>query len=216
MSGETTDFLYPFIEGGEQGAGELLADLARSAAAKAATSAELRRSTIAGADLDAVAGAMAARLGAGGRLLAFGNGGSSTDAAGIAALFRDPPRGRPLDARCLAADRAVMTALANDIGFEVVFSRQILAFGTAGDVALGVSTSGNSVNLLAAFAAARRLGMLTVGLAGYDGGQMAASADVDHCVVVRSDSVHRIQETQDAVAFELWQRVQSCLPGTVW
>ena len=151
---------------------------------------------------------MAARFEAGGRLFAFGNGGSSTDAAGVVALFSHPPIGRPLPARSLVADHAVLTALANDVGFELVFSRQLIATARPGDIALGLSTSGGSVNLLRAFAEARRLGLLTVGLAGYDGGSMAAAGTIDHCLVVRSDSVHRIQETQSAVVFDLWERVQ--------
>jgi D-sedoheptulose 7-phosphate isomerase len=206
-----SDFLYPFIEETESDPGRLLEDLAASARSKASESARLRAATLSATDLDVVAAAVAARFAGGGRMLVFGNGGSSTDAAGIAALFRTPPWGHPLDVRSLASDRAVLTALANDIGFDVVFSRQVIAFGRGGDIALGVSTSGNSVNLLAAFGEARRRGMLTVGLAGYDGGQMAASDAVDHCITVHSDSVHRIQETQAAVAFELWRRVQALL-----
>ena len=86
---------------------------------------------------------------------------------------RRPPAGRPLPARCLADDPAVLTALANDVGFELVFSRQLIAHAGPDDIALGISTSGNSRNLLAAFAEAARRGLLTLGLAGYDGGDMA-------------------------------------------
>jgi D-sedoheptulose 7-phosphate isomerase len=208
---EDTDFLYPFIEGSEQDAASLLADLAASAAAKGATSAHLQAETLADRDaaMTTLALAMAERFRAGGRLFVFGNGGSATDAAGIVALFRTPPWGRALQARSLVADRAVLTALGNDVGFELVFSRQLIAYARAGDMALGLSTSGNSTNLLSAFAEAARRGLLTLGLAGYDGGQMAASSDVEHCLVVSSSSVHRIQETQTAMAFELWSRVQS-------
>ncbi|HEX9992367.1 MAG TPA: SIS domain-containing protein, partial [Acidimicrobiales bacterium] len=162
-------------------------------------------------ELDAAAAAMAGRFAAGGRLFAFGNGGSATDAASVVALFLRPPWGRPLPARSLAAETAVLTALGNDVGFDLVFSRQLIAHARAGDVAVGLSTSGNSENLLVAFAEARRRGLLTVGLAGYDGGRMAASPDVDHCLVVRADSVHRIQETQAALAAALWAGVQSAL-----
>jgi len=205
-----TDFLYPFIEGDERDSGPLLTDLAASAEAKAATSHALRDATLAGldADLDATAAAMASRFEAGGRLFAFGNGGSSTDAAGVVALFSHPPSGRPLPARSLVADHAVLTALANDVGFELVFSRQLIATGDPADIALGLSTSGGSLNLLRAFEEAERRGLLTVGLAGYDGGSMAVAGTIDHCLVVRSDSVHRIQETQSAVVFDLWGRVQ--------
>ena len=89
-----------------------------------------------------------------------------------------------------------------------MFSRQLIAHGAAGDVALGVSTSGSSRNLLTAFGHARARGLLTVGLAGYDGGEMVESDAVQHCLVVRSDSVHRVQETQAAVGFALWAYVQ--------
>lgn len=215
MSREPTAFLYPFIEGDERDAARLLDDLAASAGAKATESARLRASTLADvADrLDRAADAMAERFAAGGRLFTFGNGGSATDAAGIAALFAHPSVGRPLPARSLAADEAVVTALGNDIGFDAVFSRQLIAHAHGGDVALGISTSGDSRNVILAFGEAKRRGMLTVGLAGYGGGQMAACPDVDHCVAVRSDSVHRIQEVQSACSFELWKRVQDRLAG---
>jgi D-sedoheptulose 7-phosphate isomerase len=212
---EGTDFLYPFIEGGERDADSLLAELATSAAAKGAVSAQLRSKTLADCDatMTTLAHAMARRFNAGGRLFVFGNGGSATDAAGIVALFRTPPWGRALRARSLVADHAVLTALGNDVGFELVFSRQLIAYGRDGDMALGLSTSGNSTNLLSAFAEAGRRGLLALGLAGYDGGQMGSSPDVEHCLVVSSSSVHRIQETQAALAFELWSRVQPLVRG---
>ena len=212
MSPEGTDFLYPFIEGDERDSGALMTDLAASARAKATESLRLRDATLAdiGADIDRAVAAMADRCGAGGRLFTFGNGGSATDAAGMAALFRHPPHGRALPARSLVADEAVLTALGNDVGFDLVFSRQLIAHGRAGDVAVGISTSGNSSNLLTAFAEAGRRGMVTVGIAGYDGGRMA-TAGLDHCLVVRADSVHRIQETEAAVMFALWSGVQAAL-----
>jgi D-sedoheptulose 7-phosphate isomerase len=207
-----TDFLYPFIDADERDAGPLLADLAASADAKAAETLRLRAATFEELDfdLDRTAAAMAERFDAGGRLLAFGNGGSATDAAGAVALFRAPPRGRSLPARSLVADQAVLTALANDVGFELVFSRQVIAYGRAADVAMGLSTSGNSTNVLRAFDEARQRGLLTVGLAGYHGGEMAGAA-LDHCLVVHADSVHRIQETQAALLYSLWQRIQARL-----
>lgn len=213
MSPEGTDFLYPFIEADERDAAPLLRDLALSAESKATESGRLRTATLerCSPQLELVAVAMADRFQAGGRLFAFGNGGSSTDAAGVAALFRSPPWGRPLPARSLAADEAVVTALGNDVGFELVFSRQLIAYARAGDIALGISTSGNSTNLLQAFAEARRRGLLTLGLAGYDGGQMAVCPDIDQCLVARSESVHRVQETQAGLVFEMWSRVQRIL-----
>lgn len=208
-----TDFLYPFIDGDERDTTSLLADLSRSAEAKAAESRRLREQTFEACrdELEEAAEAMAARFAAGGQLFVFGNGGSATDAAGVASLFRAPPWGRPLPARSLASDEAVLTALGNDVGFDLVFSRQLIAHAHDDDIALGVSTSGNSQNLVVALAEARRRRLLTVGLAGYDGGRMAAAGDLDHSIVVRADSVHRIQETQAALAVELWAGVQRAL-----
>ena len=222
---ETTDFLYPFIEGDETDAGELLEDLARSASAKWRQSAKLREATLSHTEemLRATAAAMAERFAAGGRLFTFGNGGSATDAEAVAHLYTEPPSGPPshpapraaraLPARSLAEDQAVMTALGNDVGFELVFSRQLIAHGRPDDIAMGFSTSGNSDNLMRAFAEARKQGMLTVGIAGTDGGRMAAEGSpVEQCFVVRSDSVHRIQESQAALNGALWAAVQQHLP----
>ncbi len=210
---EGTDFLYPFIDGDERDAAPLLADLAASARVKSAESRRTRTRDIEGNEetLAAAARAMADRFVANGRLFTFGDGGSSTDAALLANLFADPISGPSLPARCLVEDPAVITALGNDVGFELVFSRQLIAHGHAGDIALGFSTSGNSPNLLHAFAEARGRGMLTIGLSGYDGGGMREA--LDHCLIVGSDSVHRIQETQAAIGLALWKRVQSLLPS---
>ena len=166
----------------------MLADLAASARAKAGrerapANGDARR--VRDRARSAAGEAMAAPLRRGGRLFTFGNGGSATDAEGTRRAVPHPPRGRPLPAMSLVDDRAVLTALANDVGFELVFSRQIIAHARAGDIAIGFSTSGDSVNVLRAFAEAPRRGLLTVGLCGYDGGAMAASGDVEHCLVVR-------------------------------
>ena len=204
-----SDFLYPFIDGDECDADTLLRELAESAEAKTAASVALRDRTLTELDdaLTRAAKAMAERFARGGRLFTFGNGGSATDAAATAALFAEPPTGTPRPARSLAADAAIITALANDVGFELVFSRQLIATARADDIAFGLSTSGGSPNVLRAFAEAKRISMLTVGVAGYDGGEMAQLSALDHCLVVRSDSVHRIQETQSAVVHELWGRI---------
>lgn len=206
-------FLYPMLQAQPGDPAALLADLAGSAQDKAQESAQTRSGALRRLvpELDAAADAMAAGFAAGGRLFCFGNGGSATDAAGTAALFTSPAAGRSLPARSLAADPAVLTALANDIGVEVVFARQLLAHGRAGDIALGLSTSGGSSNVLRAFAEGRRAGMLTVGLAGYGGGAMRSCTDLQHCLAIESQSVHRTQEAQSAVAYALWQRVQDRL-----
>lgn len=213
----SADFLYPMIEGDETDAEALLADLDRSADAKATASAALTAVTLDQVDtqLQDVAAAMAGRFGAGGRLFTCGNGGSATDAAGVAALFTHPPHGEPLPARSLVSDESILTALSNDIGFEVVFSRQLIAHARAGDMVMGFSTSGNSPNVIKAFEEAARRDVLTIGLAGYEGGAMAACDDLVHCIVVRSDSVHRIQEAQSATAYRLWERVQAALPAEI-
>jgi D-sedoheptulose 7-phosphate isomerase len=208
-----SDFLYPFLDAAERDADPLLADLARSAVAKSDNSHMLRATTLERAEgrLHALAAAMAERFEAGGRLFTFGNGGSSTDSSSLAALFARPPWGRPLPARCLVDDPAVLTALANDVGFELVFSRQLIAHATDGDIAIGLSTSGGSANVLRALTEARARGLVTAGLSGYGGGEMARHPDVQHRLVVESDSVHRIQETQAALAFALWTAVQVVL-----
>ncbi len=215
MSREQTDFLYPFIDANERDATALLEDLARSAQAKSDESADLRRATLESQAtvLAAAADAMTSRFAAGGRLFTFGNGGSATDAASVAALFAAPPTGRSLPARNLAEDPAVLTALANDVGFDLIFSRQIIAHAQPGDMAFGISTSGGSRNVLSALAEAHKRGLLTLGLAGYGGGELAQSSDVAHCLVVDADSVHRIQETQAALACALWTLVQERLHG---
>jgi D-sedoheptulose 7-phosphate isomerase len=215
VSPETTDFLYPFLEADERDAASLLGDLARSAEAKAAESRRLAAETrerYAG-EVEEIAALLAERLTHGGTLFSFGNGGSATDASGFVALLVRPPAGRPLPARSLVADEATLTALGNDVGYDLVFSRQLIAHARPGDVAVGWSTSGNSENLVRAFAEARRLGLVTIGFAGYDGGRMAACGDVDHCFVVRSDSVHRIQEAESALGLALWEAVQRSLGG---
>lgn len=208
---EPANFLYPFIDAEERDSGPLLADLAESAQAKAAESAALREATLAACaeQITACAAAMAERFSGGGRLYAFGNGGSSTDCATFATLFAAPPGGvrRPLPALNLTADQAVVTALGNDVGFDLIFSRQIIAHSRPKDIAVAFSTSGNSSDLMTALEEAHRRGLLTVGFAGYDGGEMARSGAVDHCFTVRSQSVHRIQESQALVGYRLWKAV---------
>ncbi|MCX4098095.1 D-sedoheptulose-7-phosphate isomerase [Nocardia sp. alder85J] len=205
-----TSFLYPFLDGGASDTAALLADLARSAQAKAADSAALRRSALTAnaALLVTAAAEMSRRFVSGGRLFTFGNGGSSTDATTLATLFARPPAGLPLPAWSLTADQAILTALGNDVGFELVFARQLIARATAGDIAIAMSTSGNSADLTAALREARRRGLYTIGFAGYDGGAFASSPDVDACFVVRSQSVHRIQEAQALLGYQLWSAVQ--------
>jgi D-sedoheptulose 7-phosphate isomerase len=158
---------------------------------------------------------MARSFAGGGRLFAFGNGGSSTDAQAVATTFLHPRAGgRALPALSLTDDVAVVTALANDVGFDVVFARQLAAFGRPGDIAVGLSTSGNSDNLVRAFEEASRRGLLTIGLAGYQGGKMAELDTIDYLFVVPSSSVHRIQEAQTTVYHVLWELTQVALEAS--
>jgi len=210
----SVESLYPFLYSGSTDLSAVLEQVRQSTVAKAEEILALRREirdTAAGR-LAACAQEMAARFEAGGRLFAFGNGGSATDAQHIVTLFLNPgPAARPLPALSLASDPAVLTALSNDIGVDVVFARQIAAFGTGSDIAIGLSTSGNSENLLRAFDEASRRGMLTVGLAGYAGGKMAELDTIDHLFVAPSTSVHRIQEAQTTMYNVLWELCQASL-----
>ena len=231
MSDETgAQTLYPFLDAagaldrrgtvdgpgsaGWRAAGAaLLEDVRRSTEAKAREIIALRDTlqTTLGPRLRAAAGAVARALATGGRLLSFGNGGSATDAQAVAALFTRPPHGRPLPAIALPGDAATVTALANDVGFDNVYARQLAAYAAPGDVALGLSTSGNSANVIAALTEARRRGLCTVGLSGYEGGRMAECGAIEHLLVVPSASVHRIQEAQTTLYHVLWELTQASL-----
>jgi D-sedoheptulose 7-phosphate isomerase len=217
MSAEPTGFLYPFLAAEERNRATLLADLAQSAAAKMRESEALRARSIEhnAQTIEQAAAAMADRFAHGARLFAFGNGGSATDAQGSVQLFRTPPHGRALPALSLVDESAVLTALANDVGFDLVFSRQLIAHAEPGDIAVGFSTSGDSVNVLRGLEEGWRRGLLTVGLCGYEGSAMARSEAVTHCLVVRSESVHRTQEAQAALTLQLWSVVQRSLDERV-
>jgi D-sedoheptulose 7-phosphate isomerase len=208
--------LYPFLYEETSGFDAVLEAVRRSTAEKAAEIVGVRRlvGEQFGKELEACATAMAERFAGGGRLFTFGNGGSSTDAAAVAGVFLAGAArsGRPLPALTLTADVAVLTALGNDVGFDVVFARQVAAMGRPGDIALAVSTSGGSENVIRGLQEAGRRGLLTVGLAGYDGGRMAETA-LDFLFAVPSSSVHRIQEAQTTLYHVLWSLVQDELRG---
>jgi len=212
--GDAMESLYPFLYSDRADLSAVLEQVRASTVAKVGEIGELRRAVGArdGARMTGCAEHMAARFGAGGRLFAFGNGGSATDAQQLATLFLNPGGGlRPLPALGLASDTSVVTALCNDIGVDVVFARQLAAFGGRNDIAVGLSTSGNSANLLRAFDEASRKGMLTVGLAGYDGGKMAELDSIDYLFVAPSSSVHRIQEAQTTIYQVLWELTLAAL-----
>jgi D-sedoheptulose 7-phosphate isomerase len=191
-----SSFLYPFLGAQDKDVDALVADVRASALAKAREISELRTQTLHDGrdELRAAAGAMRARLDAGGTVLALGNGGSATDAMDAVADLRAQPE--PRRALDLTADPAILTAIANDIGTEAIFSRQVIAYGGASDALLALSTSGNSLNVIAALQEARRRGLLTVAFVGYDGGRIAAEGLADHVIVTRSEHIPRIQEAQ--------------------
>jgi D-sedoheptulose 7-phosphate isomerase len=201
-SGSEYDRLfYPFLfDGGTASVEDVLAQVQHSTLEKCATVLALRRATLAAyRDQIVAAGTAMARAFLGGAtLFAFGNGGSTTDAQDIVADLINPPwpGARPLPAIALTNDIAVVTAVGNDVGFDNIFARQVIAFGRPGDIAVGVSTSGNSANVLVALEQARKQGLLTLGIAGYDGGKMAHSAAVDFCIVANSEHIPRVQEVQ--------------------
>lgn len=165
------------------------------------------------ASIITVARALAQVYEQGGKLFTMGNGGSSCDASHIAVEFLHPvTAGRPsLPAVNLVADTAMVSAVGNDVGFAHVFVRQLIAQARRGDALTGISTSGNSESLLLAFAKAREMGLVTIGLAGGNGGQMKQSSELDHCLVVPSDSIHRVQECHVALYHILWDLVHTLL-----
>jgi D-sedoheptulose 7-phosphate isomerase len=196
-----SSFLYPFLAEREDDLGAVLDDVRASAIAKANEVTALRRQTLVegGDTLLAAAGALRACLDAGGTVLALGNGGSATDAMDAVADLRVPPPQRGWPARRaldLTADAAILTAIANDIGTEALFARQVIAYGRRGDALLALSTSGSSLNVIAALQEARRRGLVTIAFVGYDGGRIAAERLADHVLVSRSEHIPRIQEAQ--------------------
>ena len=207
--------LYPFLHGKVQDPEKLDAALLHSVAEKARESRDTNAAFFSesGPTLVAAAKAVADLYRRGGRLFSMGNGGSSCDASHVAVEFVHPiTAGRPaLAATNLVADLAMISAVGNDIGFEHVFVRQIIAQGRRGDGLVGISTSGNSTNLIAAFAKAKEMGLVTIGLAGGDGGRMNTSVAVDYCLVVPTQSIHRTQECHVTAYHILWDLVHTLL-----
>lgn len=151
----------------------------------------------------------------GGKLLLFGNGGSAADAQHIAAEFvnRYLIERRPLPAIALTTDTSALTSIANDYGVEDLFAKQVRALGQKGDVAIAISTSGNSANVLRALEVCRALGIRTIGLTGGSGGKMASM--VDHFLCVSATSVTpRIQETHILIGHVICEMVDEVLFGT--
>ena len=207
---------YPFLfEGGKASIEDVLAQVRHSTLEKCREVIALRRATLenSGEQVIAAGRAMARAFANGATLLAFGNGGSTTDAQDLVAELLNPPFSGwlPLPAIALTNDIAVVTAVANDVGFDNVYSRQVIAFGRPGDIALGISTSGNSTNVLVALEQAKKQELLTVGLAGYDGGKMMHSRALDFCINSPSDHIPRIQEAQATVYHALLEVIHAIL-----
>ena len=195
-------FLYPYLGSAQPDAGAIVDGVAASVVEKARDGERLREA-IAAEQADAIAAAAVAmgdRIARGGRLLIFGNGGSATDATDFALdCVLDAPGMRAVPAISLAAEPAVLSAIANDVGTELTFVRQLIAQSRPNDVAFAMSTSGGSKNVVAALEEARRRGLLTVALLGYDGGEIARRGAADHAIVVHCDYIPRIQEAQAAI-----------------
>ena len=161
--------------------------------------------------IEALVRAMAARFSSGGRLYVMGNGGSATDAQHISVEFFHPivEKRKPLPAIALTADQALLTAISNDRDFAKVFADQLRVLARPGDMALAVSTSGKSRNLVQALETARELGLLTIAFTGKDGGRLPDLAE--YCFIVPSFSIHRIQETHVTLYHILWDLVHVAL-----
>jgi D-sedoheptulose 7-phosphate isomerase len=209
-----SSFLYPFLGKGQQPLEEVVGEVQRSMLQKMQEVNGLR-SAAAESEANAIsriALAVAERLERGGKLITFGNGGSATDANDLVSDCVDPPPGfGKIPAVSLSAEPANVTAIANDIGTEAIFARQLIAHARPDDVAVGISTSGGSANILAALAEGRRRGLLTIGIVGYDGGRIVAERLADHAVVVRSDYIPRIQEVQASIYHVLRGGIERCL-----
>jgi D-sedoheptulose 7-phosphate isomerase len=203
-----SSFLYPFLAEREDALGPVLEDVRRSALMKSEEIGALRAQTLSD-NRDALIGAanaLRASFELGGQLLALGNGGSATDAMDAVADFSSPARGRPRTSLDLTMDAAIITAIANDVGTDLIFVRQVIAYGRPGDALLALSTSGNSRNVIEALAEARRRELVTVAMVGYDGGRVASESLADHVIVTRSEHIPRIQEAQ-ASAYHALRRL---------
>jgi D-sedoheptulose 7-phosphate isomerase len=189
-----TEFLYPFLEADEKDLHAVLADVEASTVRKGQDVISLRRAIDLGAVV-ACGRAIRERFERGGRLIAFGNGGSSTDAQDVVVDCRE--LGWPGVA--LTNDVATITAVGNDVGYENVFARQLIPLARPNDVALAISTSGSSPNVVAGLEEAHRRGLLTCAITGYDGGRLRELEWLDHLFVVESDYVPRLQEAHATV-----------------
>jgi D-sedoheptulose 7-phosphate isomerase len=206
------EFLYPFLGRETQNTEGIIEEVANSIRLKVADDSVLR-ARVAREEAEGIGNASAAlaeRLGRGGKLILFGNGGSATDANDWALDCISPPPGYlPIAAVSLSLEPANITAIANDVGTEVVFLRQFIAQARPNDVAVAISTSGGSRNILLALEEARKRQILTVALLGYDGGEIQRRRLADFPVIVRSDYIPRIQEVQASVYHVMRQAIEA-------
>jgi D-sedoheptulose 7-phosphate isomerase len=211
-----SSFLYPFL-GREEQALESVVEEVQGSMLQKMEEVNGMRAAVAASEVGAIseiAAVISERLELGGKLIVFGNGGSATDANDLVADCVAPPPGfETVPAVSLAAEPANITAIANDVGVEAIFLRQLIAHARPEDVAVGISTSGGSPNILAALAEARKRGLVTVGIVGYDGGRIVGERLADHAVVVRSDYIPRIQEVQASVYHVLRGLVETLKTG---
>ena len=195
-------FLYPFLGEQKQQTADVVDEVAASIRAKVQDDATLRTQVARdqSGQIVRAARAIRERLERGGKLILFGNGGSATDANDWALDCVLPPAGfRPVPAVSLSMEPANLTAVANDIGVDVIFLRQLIAQARSDDIAVAISTSGGSRNILMALEEARKRKLLTIALLGYDGGEVVRRGLADFPLVVRSDYIPRIQEVQASI-----------------
>ncbi len=211
-----SSFLYPFLAESETDLETVLDDVRRSVLIKSADVGGLREQTLDDSREALIAAAVELRAGldAGGKLLACGNGGSATDAADLVADLRRPPGDWPARAALdLTEDSSILSAIANDVGVDEIFQRQVIAYGREGDALLVLSTSGNSRNLISALTEARRQGLQTIAMVGYDGGRIAAEQLADQVVISRSQHIPRIQEAQASAYHVLRELIELVGPS---
>lgn len=211
-------FLYPFLGQQKQETESVLDQVANSIVIKVQEDASLR-AQVAGEQSEQIVAAslaIADRLRRGGKLILFGNGGSATDANDWAIDCVAPPKNyTPVPAVSLAFEPANITALANDVGTEVIFLRQLIAQARPNDVAIGISTSGGSKNVILALEEGRKRALLCIALLGYDGGEILRRGLADHALIVHSDYIPRIQEVQASMYHTIRELVEKIIHADV-
>jgi D-sedoheptulose 7-phosphate isomerase len=209
-------FLYPFLGTEKQGTADISAEVAASILMKAQDDSKLR-AQVAREEAEQIANcvlAMHERLVHGGKLIIFGNGGSATDANDFAIDCVLPPAGyQSIPAVSLSLEPANITAVANDIGADAIFLRQLIAQARSEDIAVGISTSGGSRNIIAALEEARKRNLLTVALLGYDGGEIKRRRLADFPIVVNCDYIPRIQEAQASIYHVMRESLEALTLG---